>query len=180
MSIFAICNQNAIQEMSTDIEKSKSRYLILHLLCWALLIIVPLFFHSSNDDWTVVWNRYIRWLGNPVTYYSFLLELPVVSSALSAEEEGVEVVLVHQLDGDYRRHLLDGCVALVCCAMASGNQQRSTQEAFFQVSAIFLGCLVAHLDYRACRGGAHDTAVASHRGGTQGGRGRPCRGRATS
>lgn len=68
MSIFAICNQNAIQEMSTDIEKSKSRYLILHLLCWTVLIIVPLFFHSSNDDWTVVWNRYIRWLGNPVTY----------------------------------------------------------------------------------------------------------------
>ena len=54
--------------MSTDIEKSKSRYLILHLLCWTVLIIVPLFFHSSNDDWTVVWNRYIRWLGNPVTY----------------------------------------------------------------------------------------------------------------
>ncbi len=48
--------------------QSKSRYLMLHILCWAVLIIVPLFFHSSNDDWPVVWNRYFRWLGNPLTY----------------------------------------------------------------------------------------------------------------
>ena len=56
--------------MSTDLEKSKSkyRYLILHLLCWAVLIVVPLFFHSSNDDWQTVWNRYVRWVGNPLAY----------------------------------------------------------------------------------------------------------------
>ncbi len=51
-----------------DQPKSKSRYLILHVLCWAVLIIVPVFFHSSNDDWGTVWNRYIRWLGNPLIY----------------------------------------------------------------------------------------------------------------
>ena len=51
-----------------DNTKSKSRFLILHLLCWAVLIIIPMFFHSSNDDWPTVWNRYIRWLGNPLAY----------------------------------------------------------------------------------------------------------------
>ena len=48
--------------------KPKNRYLVLHALCWALLIIVPMFFHSSNDDWLTVWNRYVRWLGNPLAY----------------------------------------------------------------------------------------------------------------
>ena len=51
-----------------DQPKSKSRYLVLHFLCWAVLIIVPMFFHSSGDDWTSVWRRYLRWLGNPLTY----------------------------------------------------------------------------------------------------------------
>ena len=56
--------------MATTLDQSKFRYryLILHLLCWSVLIVVPVFFHSSNDDWTVVWNRYIRWLGNPLAY----------------------------------------------------------------------------------------------------------------
>ena len=49
-------------------KKNKSRYLILHILCWSVLIIVPIFFHSSNVDWAVIWNRYIRWLGNPLAY----------------------------------------------------------------------------------------------------------------
>ena len=56
--------------MTATLEKDKnqSRYLILHVLCWSVLIIVPMFFHSSNDDWMSVWNRYIRWLGNPLAY----------------------------------------------------------------------------------------------------------------
>ena len=56
--------------MSSELDKSKPkyRYLILHLLCWSVLIVVPLFFHSSNDDWLVVLNRYLRWLGNPLAY----------------------------------------------------------------------------------------------------------------
>ena len=48
--------------------KSKYRYLVLHLLCWAVIIIVPMFFHSSGDEWSAVMNRYIRWLGNPLAY----------------------------------------------------------------------------------------------------------------
>ena len=48
--------------------KPKYRYLLLHVLCWAVLIIVPFFFHTSNDDMTVVLNRYARWLGNPLAY----------------------------------------------------------------------------------------------------------------
>jgi len=56
--------------MSTNLEKTKPkyRYLILHLLCWAVLIVVPLFFHSSTDDWSAVLSRYGRWLGNPLAY----------------------------------------------------------------------------------------------------------------
>lgn len=48
--------------------QSKSRYLILHILCWAVIIVMPFFFHSSNDDSLMVWNRYLRWLGNPLAY----------------------------------------------------------------------------------------------------------------
>ena len=48
--------------------KPKYRYLLLHVLCWAVLIIVPFFFHTSNDELSVVLNRYARWLGNPLTY----------------------------------------------------------------------------------------------------------------
>ena len=56
--------------MTTELEKTKTkyRYMVLHLLCWAVLIVVPLFFHSSNDDWSVVWNRYARWIGNLFVY----------------------------------------------------------------------------------------------------------------
>jgi len=48
--------------------KGQSRYLVLHFLCWAVIIVTPMFFHSSSDDWTTVVNRYVRWLGNPLTY----------------------------------------------------------------------------------------------------------------
>lgn len=48
--------------------KTKSRYLLLHIMCWALLFIVPLFFHSSSEDWTMVWHRYLRGLGASVSY----------------------------------------------------------------------------------------------------------------
>ena len=56
--------------MTAELDKTKNkyRYLILHLLCWAVLIVVPLFFHSSNDDWSAVWNRYARWVGNLFVY----------------------------------------------------------------------------------------------------------------
>jgi len=56
--------------MATEIDntKSKYRYLVLHLLCWAVLIVVPFFFHSSSDDLQAVWGRYVRWIGNPLAY----------------------------------------------------------------------------------------------------------------
>jgi len=56
--------------MSAEIHKANSRYryLLLHFLCWAVLIVVPMFFHSSNDEWATVMNRYARWLGNPLSY----------------------------------------------------------------------------------------------------------------
>ena len=59
-----------IASMTVDTENAepKSRYLVLHILCWAVLIVTPMFFHSSGDDWLVVLNRYMRWLGNPLAY----------------------------------------------------------------------------------------------------------------
>ena len=54
---------------STLVEpKSKYRYLVLHLLCWAVIIVVPMFFHPSGEDWMAMMNRYVRWLGNPLAY----------------------------------------------------------------------------------------------------------------
>ena len=54
---------------ATQLDKNfKSRNLILHILCWALLFVVPLFFHSSDESWTMVYNRYMRGLGASVSY----------------------------------------------------------------------------------------------------------------
>lgn len=56
--------------MTSNLDKTKLqyRYLIMHVLCWAVMIVVPLFFHSSDDPWPQVWNRYLRWLGTPLAY----------------------------------------------------------------------------------------------------------------
>ena len=56
--------------MTTTLQdnQSRSRYRILHILCWAVIIVMPFFFHSSADDPLMVWNRYLRWLGNPLAY----------------------------------------------------------------------------------------------------------------
>ena len=48
--------------------KQNNRNLMLHILCWALLFVVPLFFHGSDESWTMVWNRYMRGLGATVSY----------------------------------------------------------------------------------------------------------------
>ena len=54
----------------TTINNNKVRYrnLMLHVLCWALLFIVPLFFHGSSEEWPMVWHRYLRGLGATVAY----------------------------------------------------------------------------------------------------------------
>lgn len=55
--------------MTTIDEKRQGyRNLLLHILCWALLFIVPLFFHSSSESWPMVWHRYLRGLGASVSY----------------------------------------------------------------------------------------------------------------
>ncbi len=56
--------------MATTLQdnKHKSRYLVLHVLCWAVLIVAPLLFHNSGDDWAAMLRRYCRWLGNPLAY----------------------------------------------------------------------------------------------------------------
>ena len=57
-------------KMTAKLDKTKFRYrnLVLHVLGWAVLIVVPLFFHSSDDPWSHVWTRYMRWLGTPLAY----------------------------------------------------------------------------------------------------------------
>ena len=48
--------------------KQGNRNLMLHILCWALLFIVPLFFHGSDESWTLVSHRYLRGLGATMSY----------------------------------------------------------------------------------------------------------------
>ena len=54
----------------TTIDENRPRYrnLMLHILCWALLFVVPLFLHGSDENWTMAWNRYMRGLGATVSY----------------------------------------------------------------------------------------------------------------
>ena len=56
--------------MNTDLDKKNNNYrnLMLHVLCWALLFIVPLFFHGSDETWAMVWKRYLRGMGATVSY----------------------------------------------------------------------------------------------------------------
>jgi len=81
--IFAILTTKKISAMSVPLEDNKPqyRYLLLHILCWSVIIIAPLFFHSSEDPWSMVWNRYARSLGGPLScmlvfYLNFLWLVP--------------------------------------------------------------------------------------------------------
>ena len=61
--------------------KTQYRYLLLHILCWSVVIIAPLFFHSSENSWTQAWARYARALGAPLScmivfYLNFLWLVP--------------------------------------------------------------------------------------------------------
>ena len=69
--------------MSVPLEKNKPqyRYLLLHILCWSVVIIAPLFFHSSENSWSQAWARYARALGAPLScmivfYVNFLWLVP--------------------------------------------------------------------------------------------------------
>jgi len=54
----------------SPIEQNRSRYrsLILHVLCWAVVIVMPFFFHSSNDSMQTVMRHYVRSMGGPLAY----------------------------------------------------------------------------------------------------------------
>jgi len=55
--------------MSSQTEKSlKSRSVFIHILCWALVIVVPLFFRHPNDTTHEVIVRYLRSLGGPLSF----------------------------------------------------------------------------------------------------------------
>lgn len=54
--------------MTINDNKQGYRNLLLHILCWAVLFIVPLFFHGSSEEWAMVWHRYMRGLGATVAY----------------------------------------------------------------------------------------------------------------
>ena len=64
-----------------DKDKNQYRYLLLHVLCWSVVIIAPLFFHSSEDSWAMAWNRYARSLGGTLScmlvfYLNYLWIVP--------------------------------------------------------------------------------------------------------
>ena len=61
--------------------KPKYRYLMLHVLCWSVVIIAPLFFHNSEYSWPMAWNRYARSLGGTLScmmvfYLNYLWIVP--------------------------------------------------------------------------------------------------------
>ena len=83
MTIFAISSINISTVMTATLEKDKNqyRYLLLHYLCWSVVIIAPLFFHSSEDSWAMVWTRYARSLGGTLScmlvfYLNYLWFVP--------------------------------------------------------------------------------------------------------
>jgi len=49
-------------------KQANYRNLIVHILCWAVVIVMPFFFHSSNDSMQEVMRRYLRSLGGPLAY----------------------------------------------------------------------------------------------------------------
>jgi len=44
------------------------RNLSIHVLCWAAMFILPLFFRHPNDATDMVFNRFMRSLGGPLTF----------------------------------------------------------------------------------------------------------------
>jgi len=54
--------------MTQTVQRSRYRNLILHVLCWAVVIVMPFFFHSSNDSTQQIMRGYVRSLGGPVAY----------------------------------------------------------------------------------------------------------------
>jgi len=56
--------------MSSQLNPNSTRYrsLILHILCWAVVIVMPFFFHSSSDTTQQVMRGYLRSLGGPIAY----------------------------------------------------------------------------------------------------------------
>ena len=82
MIIFAIStNLNIAMTATLEKDKNRYRYLLLHVLCWSVVIIAPLFFHSSEDTWAMVWGRYVRSLGGTlacmlVFYLNYLWIVP--------------------------------------------------------------------------------------------------------
>ena len=69
--------------MTATLEKDKNqyRYLLLHVLCWSVVIIAPLFFHSTEDSWAMAWNSYARSLGGTLScmlvfYLNYLWIVP--------------------------------------------------------------------------------------------------------
>ena len=57
--------------MSDDLlqhDANHKRVIIVHSLCWAVLIFLPLLFYNPGASWEDTWRRFVRTLGGPLSY----------------------------------------------------------------------------------------------------------------
>lgn len=51
--------------MTKDI---KNRNLLIHILCWGIVIFLPLLFYRPNDTWDMRWTHFVRSMGSSLCY----------------------------------------------------------------------------------------------------------------
>lgn len=54
--------------MLHKINISLRRNIVIHVLCWGIVLFFPLFFYSPNDTTNVVLRRFVKSLGSPLSY----------------------------------------------------------------------------------------------------------------
>ena len=48
-------------------KKINKRELIIHILCWSIVLFFPLLFYHSNDTNQMAMTRFLRGMGGPVS-----------------------------------------------------------------------------------------------------------------
>lgn len=51
--------------MTKDI---KNRNLLIHILCWGIVVFLPLLFYRPNDTWDMRWTHFVRSMGSTLCY----------------------------------------------------------------------------------------------------------------
>ena len=143
--------------MTATMQETKPRYrnLMLHILCWALLFIVPLFFHGSDESWTMAWHRYLRGLGATVSYLLvfYLNYLWIVPRFMLKKKDwkmflliNVLVLVVGQLAVDMWHVIINGLMPELYNHEPRGGRHFSRLPRYFYgslVNILFIALAVA-------------------------------------